>query len=108
MNTDFKKKLQIANTSNLIFNKNNKSLKLSKKVHQQQSQLNKSFNSISILESLSFKKSKFLRRMFNYSNNPSKSFSSQNDSSADSKIKLIKKSRVSLKFRKFLQKKRNQ
>ena len=34
MNTDLKKKLQIANTSNLIFNKNNKSLKLSKKVRQ--------------------------------------------------------------------------
>ena len=87
------KKFNSANGSNLIFNKNNESVKLSKKeVHQQQSQ-SKSFNSLTTLESLPFKKrnfSKFLEEECSiiatiHSNQL------QNDSSADSKIKLIQK-----------------
>ena len=82
-------KFNSANGSNLILKKNNESVKLSKKVHQQQSQ------SISTLESLPFKKrnfSKFLEEECSiiatiHSNQL------QYDSSADSKIKLIQKSK---------------
>lgn len=87
-------KFNSANGSNLIFNINTERVKLSKKVNQQQSQ-SKSFNSISTLESLPFKKrnfSKFLEEECSiiatiHSNQL------QNDSSADSKIKLIQKSK---------------